>query len=139
MKIHFDGLEFECLPVGRVVPPGPYDDWVPCSVRIRVPNFEGSFRWDAMAGEITSFVEELEAANRKLGQRKTVKFCSTEPNVTLEFIFNELGQIEGSYHFRGEAPGFEPRLTGSFSTDQTFVVQIVKGFRSILEEARSGG
>lgn len=138
MKIRFEGLEFECSPIGRVGPHEPDDDWIPCTVRVRVPNFEGSFRWDAAAGEIASFASELEVANRELGNRKVVKFSAIEPNVTLEFTFNEVGQIDGRYEFRGEVTGFEPRLTGHFSSDQTFVHEIVERFRSLLHETESG-
>jgi hypothetical protein len=137
MKIHFEGLEFECVPIGSVIAHGSYDDWIPCKVRVRVPHFEGSFRWDALAGEIASFIEELENANQSLGERKIVRFAAIESNVTLEFTFNEKGQIEGEYRFRGESSGFEPQLAGRFSADQTFVSQVVNGFRSLVVEARA--
>src|SRR5947199_10004313 len=89
-----------------------------------------------MASELASLAADLEAAHRRIGEPMVVRFSPAEPNVGLEFAFNELGQIAGQYRFRGEGTGFEPELAGRFGADHTYLPEIVAQLRSLLAEAR---
>ena len=135
MKLQFEGLALECTARGPIVSDQAYEDWITCDVRVRVPNFSGSFTWQVMASELASLAVDLESASRHIGQSLVVRFSPAEPNVTLEFAFNELGQIAGQYRFRGEETGFEPELAGSFGADQSYLPGIIGELRSLLSEA----
>ena len=91
-----------------------------------------------MSHEIERFITELEMAYPNLAAGKTVKLDPAEPNVMLELMFNQLGHVEAEYEFRGHQVGFDPRLTGTFTTDQTFVPEIIAGFRSLLHPVAGG-
>ena len=135
MKLHFEGLELECTVLRPIASDQPYEAWMTCEVRVRVPNFSGSFRWQVMAGELASLADDLENASHHVGQPWVVRFSPAEPNVMLEFAFNEPGQIAGRYQFRGEETGLEPKLSGSFGADQSYLPGMLGELRSLLSEA----
>ena len=138
MKLTFDLLEFECNVVAPATGASTYEDWIKLSVHVRTPGFVGDFQWEVMIGEIERFLQELEEAYARLGNKVVVTLDPAEPNVKLQFTFNSIGQIEGEYRFRAN-PGFEPSLTGTFHLDQTYVPGVVAAFRSVLHDAENGG
>jgi hypothetical protein len=110
---------------------GPYLDWIECKVRISVEGFTGGIPWRVMPAELRSFVGGLQGMYDTLTPGTVAVLESVEPGVRLQLTLFTAGHLQGAYDLQNGPLG--PRLSGTFTMDQTYLPDLVAGVCQLLE------
>ncbi|HEV3146711.1 MAG TPA: hypothetical protein VGZ47_22685 [Gemmataceae bacterium] len=96
------------------------EGWRTCHISVSALGFSAEYDCDIAESEWRSLLNDLETAYQNLGQNYIIEFRALEHGVSLKLKLDRRGHIDGSYEFARDWRG--PRLSGSFSADQTHLV-----------------
>jgi len=137
MKIKCEALDFQLDVVNRNLfekDPAPYNDYIRCTISVRVTSFTGKFTWQPLRVDFVRFRDELVTMFENVGQPRMARLHSIEPGVDIRLHITELGQITGEYEFSNYADvgADHSRLTGSFAMDQTYLKPLIAEVDAVL-------
>ena len=115
--------------------PPDFEDWMRVTVRIIVPDFEGSFSCTIQTAEHREFIAILEKLKDSIGTELELTWGNMEENVSFMFSLEPLGKINVTYSFSGNNFSLGPTLTGEFESDQSFLDGWIRQARSVVIDA----
>jgi hypothetical protein len=105
-------------------------------VIVSVTGFQGEFEAWLQLSDLTA--DEADAMYRSIGQTGTAVLQSAEPDIHLSLRMNTLGQISATYMLESERPDGQPTaLSGGFSMDQSYLLDLVRSTRLLITELAS--
>lgn len=106
-------------------------NWLSCGIVARLPAYTAKFSTYLTCGELKSFYDELKKMHESLQGKAALS--SLESEIFIDAELKKTGQITWNVETQYPA-GYGATLTFDFESDQSFLYEILKDLKSIIEE-----
>jgi hypothetical protein len=134
VKLSFESFELELQVAERSQSSESYEDWCRLKVRVIVPGFIGNFDWSATVGDLRQLDSLLSQMHEAVGIETSLSYDPLEPSVAFIFRTDAAGHVEAQYSLESRL-GWGPKLTGTFSFDQSYIPSMREHLRELIAVA----